>query len=390
MTSNKTKVAHFIRGFLRPTETFIGNQIVSLRKYDPVIFCHHKINNHSFTNLHANALLDIINPIHQKFEKLFYSAFRALTPFGVHTLVNEVIKSDSKILHLHYLVEARFFLPVARQLHLPSVVSGYGWDVSSFPKSKYGFGRQYLQPIFKEMDLFLAMSEDMKKDMTKLGCPESKIKVHYFGTDTARNIFSQREYKNKGVINVLYLGRLTPKKAPQNVLYALKMLEERNPPLPDWRLKIVGDGPLKSDLERIVHEYKWTDKVEFTGHISYDDPRLNKVYHQADIYVLPSMTVNGEKEGIPGSLIEAMASGLPIISTFHAGIPFVVKNRNDGLLVKEGNIDGIADALIELLESSKLRETLGKAAAYKALTQLDIKSQTSALENIYDSLIKTN
>jgi colanic acid/amylovoran biosynthesis glycosyltransferase len=383
----KIKVAHFLRGFLRPTETFIGNQIVSLQRYQPIAFCHHRIHAHSFPTIHATALLEILTPTRRTIEETFYSMLRRLTRYGAKKLANEVVNSGGRLLHFHYLVEARFFLPVFRLLGLPSVVSGYGWDVSYFPSTKLGYARQYLQPVFREMGLFLAMSEDMKRDLIKLGCPEEKIMVHYFGNEVKRFAFPERQYRKKNELRILFCARLARKKAPDVLLQALKRMEDAQYDNPKWRLVFVGEGPMRRQLESSVSEFGWKDKVEFAGHIPYDDVRFVEEYRKADIYVLPSMTVNGEKEGIPGTLIEAMASGLPCISTYHAGIPSVIDDEKQGKLVREGDIEALAQSMKELMLSHELRGRLGRSAATRALHTLDLKEKTRELEGIYDLLL---
>lgn len=384
----KPVVAHFIRGFLRPTETFIGNQLNTLQKYEPRIFCHHIIKEHTVRAIQPTVLMDSLSPIRKKVETFSYLLFRQLSPLSISTLEQSIKKVKPKLLHFHYLVEARFFLPLARRLKLPSVVSGYGWDVSSFPKSKFGYGRIYLQPIFNELNLFLAMSDDMKKDIVALGCPESKVIVHYYGTETQRFKFPERRYDKQNKIKILFCGRLAPKKAPQHILYALKKLEVLKSDLPQWELTFVGDGPLRYELELLVREYGWDKKVFFTGHIPHNDNHLLEQYKTADIYVQPSITANGEKEGIPGTLVEAMASGLPVISTYHAGIPSVIKNNNTGLLVEEGQIDELTQKINGLISDPFQRELLGKSASDYALDMLDLVKKTKELESIYDSLVK--
>jgi len=384
---NKKVVGHFIRGFLRPTETFIGNQITSMRQYQPVVFCHHLIHGHSFQSIEATSVVDTLSPAERVLEKSYYKFFRGLTQPAAIRLAEAVQQSHAQILHFHYLVDARFFLPVFRRLKLPSVVSGYGWDVSSFPRAKFGFGRHYVQPIFREMDLFLAMSDDMKKDMIALGCPEGKIRVHYYGTDVQRFAYPARKYNEKSTLTILFCGRLIPKKSPQSILLALRYLEEQRQSLPDWRLIFVGEGPLRGELEHTVQEYGWKSKVQFKGHISHDSQALLDEYRSADIYILPSMTAKGEKEGIPGTLVEAMASGLPCISTYHAGIPSVMHDDQQGKLLSEGDVEALAQTLRGLMQSHESRSRLGKSAALYAFNNLDLKSKTKELEEIYDSFL---
>lgn len=383
----KPVVAHFVRGFLRPTETFIGNQISTLQKFDAKIYCHHKIFGHSFTGIYATSVLEKLTSFQQKIQQINYRLFRRLSLAGINALAREISIVKPVLLHFHYLVDARFFLPLAKKLGVPSIVSGYGWDVSSFPQMKFGYGKRYLQPIFREMDVFIAMSDDMKKDIIWLGCPEQKIVVHYYGTDVQRFKYPKRVYENKKIINILFCGRLVPKKAPQDILFALRLLEEHNVQLPQWHLTFVGDGPLRAELEMIVQKYHWKEKVTFRGHIPHESDELVKAYKQADIYIQPSRTVKYEKEGIPGTLVEAMASGLPVITTCHAGIPSIVQHEKQGLLIQEANIKELSNYILQLLTNLQLRKITGTAAAIRAISELELQERTAKLELLYDKIL---
>jgi len=114
---------------------------------------------------------------------------------------------------------------------------------------------------------------------------------------------------------------------------------------------------------------------------------LVEQYRQADIFALPSITIRGDKEGIPGTIIEAMAAGLPVVSTYHAGIPEVIEHDQDGLLVEEGDLEGLSLALGKLIENRALRERLGRAAVQTAIACCGLQSRTPELERIYTRLL---
>jgi colanic acid/amylovoran biosynthesis glycosyltransferase len=110
-------------------------------------------------------------------------------------------------------------------------------------------------------------------------------------------------------------------------------------------------------------------------------------FHEADIFVHPSVTTRGVKEGIPGTVVEAMASGLPVVASRHGGIPAVIESGRHGLLVDEGDVDQLADALQALLEDASHRERLGTAATERAARELDLGARSDALERIYDRFV---
>ncbi len=382
---DKPVVAHLIRSYRAPTETFIYYQLKFLQSFKPIVFCHKKNKNdqNSINNIFAS--MEMLKGYHKKFAHYSYKMFRHLTSKECEIFKEIISQHNTKLLHFHYAVDARYFLRLKRKLHLPSVVSLYGYDVSSFPRLYLGYGRSYLKPIYEEIDKFLAMSEDMRKDLIKLGCPEKKIIIHYYGVEVQSFAFPERKYEDKDVVNILMVGTLEVKKAQHIVLTALRSIEKylKN----KFTVSIVGSGPMSKHLHKMVREYSWNEKVKFFGFIPYGSEELIKVYRNADIFALPSTTVKGDKEGIPGTIVEAMASGLPVVSTYHAGIPEVIENYKQGILVRENDIKGLGEALRFLIENRNLREELGRGAAERAIKEFDARERIKNLENIYRSMI---
>jgi len=379
-------VGHLMRNFLSATETFIGNQIVTLREHRAVVFCHHWTPNASYPLADVCALADELPVPARWADRAAYRAARVLPPGSARFLVERMCRRGVSLLHFHYLVDARFYLAVKRRGGLPAVVSAYGYDVSLFPRTLWGLGMRYLRPVFQEMDCFLAMSEDMRRDLVGLGCPERKVVVHYYGTDTDRFAYPERTYGDRKAIDILVCGTLEPKKAQDRVLEALCLWERRQQASPDFTVTLMGDGPLRPRLEAMVREYGWTDRVRFLSHVLYHERRLVEAYRQADVFALPSVTLRGDKEGIPGTLVEAMACGLPVVSTYHAGIPEMITDGQDGLLVQEWDLEGLSRALGRLIVDAALRERLGRAAARTAVEKGRLLSRTPILERIYAAL----
>lgn len=386
---DKPVVAHFCRGYLAKTETFIGNQVTTLRRYRPIVLCHHLIHNPSYPVDQAMAVTDMLPPLWQIADRMAYGLARYLLPTSARALARAALEKRAQLLHFHFLSDARFFLAVKRLTKLPAIVSAYGHDVSSFPRKYAGYGLCYLKPVFDAADLFVAMSRDMRDDMLRIGIPDEKIVVHYHGTDTRRFAYPQRCYPDKDEVNILVCGTLEIKKAQHLVLEALWLAEQRGALQRRFRVTLVGDGPLRSHLMRQIAKYGWQDRVVFAGHVAHHEQALVEHYRQADILTLPSTTPpDGDKEGIPGTIVEATSSGLPVVSTYHAGIPEIIVSQREGLLVREGDVEGLASAYADLINSSSLRETLGRAAALRAIRELDLQQGTARLEHLYDELLE--
>ncbi len=375
-------VAHVMRAYLAGTETFVRNQIVAPRRHRAVVVAHHRRPHTPFPLEHGAIAAERLPRALALIDAGIYRATRTASPASVAMLARYIREQDARLLHYHFLTDARFLLALKARTELPAIASAYGYDVSLFPRAFAGLGRRYLQPIFTKLDAFLAMSEDMRQDLLALGCPDEKIIVHYHGSDTRRFRFPQRDYARDAPLTILTVGRLERRKAQDLVLHALRLVEQRG--APPFRVVIVGEGSLRGALEHLIEEYGWQERVTLTGHIPYTDHSLVEHFRRADVFALPSITTGGLKEGIPGTIVEAMASGLPVVASHHAGIPAIIEHRRHGLLVRERDLIGLADAIATLLSHAALRERLGRAAAQRAAEELDLALRTRELERLYD------
>ena len=291
-----------------------------------------------------------------------------------------------RLFHSHYLTDATFFRPLTKNYNVPKICSGYGYDVSSFPKRLGVFAHLFFRNIFSEYTYFLAMSEDMKSDIIALGCPPGKVIVHYHGIDTAFFDVNRTLRQPNGEFNILTIGRLTERKGHIVSLRAIQVLKSL---LPDVKVKytIVGDGPLKSSLLSFVDSNGLSGTVKFCERVPHGQAFINYL-RDAHVFLHPSnITVSGGQEGIPGTIVEAMASGLPVVSTVHAGIPEVIHHDESGFLVREKDYVGIARYLKLLYENTELALDIGRRAKEYARRNLDFHQRAIELQAIYRSTI---
>ena len=391
MTANRRKrVAHFVRKFLPHFTSFVRNQIMNHVRYEPMVVYKEYID-----SLFAREITNSISflPLDNNkggFEKLYsdllYSRpFRMLSHRDKRNVREFLLDKDIDILHFHYGTDAGFFVSALDSVSIPSLVSFYGYDCSSFPRWYFGLGTRYLRKVFSNVDYCLAMSEDMKCDLLKIGCPLEKIITHYYGTDVQR-FFQERIYQDKNEIIFLSIGYLVPQKGHAFTLRAFKeFLRLTNKKV---QLRIVGAGYLESHLKKFVLDNGLSENVQFVGALKHLSPVFLGEYRKADIFVHPSVTSRtNEKEGIPGAIVEAMAAGLPVISTYHAGIPNVIRDGETGLLVNEWDVDSLVRSMCILAENVKVREKIGLRAQRYALNNLDLKHKQIELESIYDRIL---
>ena len=192
---------------------------------------------------------------------------------------------------------------------------------------------------------------------SKYNIPRVKLFVVPNGYDkeVTERLKRQTRKNMDSELKILFVGSLRPLKAPLTLLQALQILSKKNKETKDVRLLIAGDGPLRPALENFCKENQM-HKVHFLGKILHE--KILEIMSESDIFVLTSI-----EEGMPTALIEAMALGKPVIATAVGGIPEVVKDGINGILVPPKSPAHVAEALDQLLTDSELRRKLGKAAA---------------------------
>jgi colanic acid/amylovoran biosynthesis glycosyltransferase len=377
-------VTHLIRAFLPPTTSFVSNQVLHHDRYAPSVAFTDKIESDLYLKIASR--YPVYQAPHGIIGRFMCSRFLQFTPSDERRLMNWIEEQSADVVHVHFGVEAILFSPAIRKLKIPALVSFYGHDCTSFPKKYHGLGLTMLKRnVFFNpgIKLILAMSPDMKADLLALGCPEEKIRVHYFGTDTMK-FAMDRDYVEKDIVRFLIISHLEEKKGHRFLVEAFNKATSLS--ARKIQLDMVGDGTLKEAITQQISDSGATN-IFMQGVARYGSPEHLDLFKNADVFVHPSITSrNGNKEGIPGTIIEAMSAGLPVISTHHAGIPYVIESEKTGLLVNERDVDQLTAAIVRLAESNDLRRQLGIAARIYVQNELDVQTKQKELEMLYDEL----
>lgn len=382
-------VLHLLRKKSQLRASFIKNQIATHEKFKPVVGF--LIDNTGleydggFTDYSEyKAEIHQLSTFKSKKDRLVYKYLRKTGKEGRKSLIALIKEIRPDVIHLHYGTDAGIFLPAIKRFGIPKIVSFYGYDCSLFPKSFFGLGGIYLKNrVFNIADAILAMSPDMYSDLIKIGCPEYKLKVHYYGVPVKKWITDKRIDKSNEVVKFLILSNLVPKKGHLFLLEAFSWAIMSNKNI---RLYIVGEGAMRNKIEREIVKKNLQDYVDLTGPVLYESKAHIAYMQKGDVFIHPSIIdAEGDKEGIPGSIVEAMAAGMPVISTCHAGIPYIIENNISGLLVEENDVDGLVEAILRLSYSAKERIEMGKRAADYAINNLDIEKKVVEREFIYST-----
>jgi len=234
--------------------------------------------------------------------------------------------------------------------------------------------------LWDEMALGLPVSGFFRDRLIALGCPAEKLAVHHMGVDTERFRFRER-HPAEGTLTLATVGRLVGKKGIDTAILGLARAIKTNPGA-HITFDIVGDGPLKGELERLAAQCGVLGNVRFHGMLS--PGRVAEVLDGADAFILPSRTAaNGDMEGIPVSLMEAMSCGLAVISTRHSGIPELVGDGISGILVDEGDAEGVGDAIGRFVSAGDTVAAMGCAGNKRVKEQFDLSRQHEKLERLF-------
>lgn len=294
--------------------------------------------------------------------------------------MKELSQYSVEIIHAHYGYRSIVSRPLIKHLNKPLITNFYGYDVSN----KKFLERAYsaYQKLFKEGAAFIVEGPYMKKKLIALGCPIDKIHLHPICIDPNRYLYRHRTWDGKRKIKFLFVGRFVEKKG---LLFALKALKKIEMAFP-WEFNIIGDGPQMEAAKTYAKDYLPTDSIHFLGLVN--PKTLPQYYDENDILIQPSQIAsNGDSEGgAPTVLLEAQASGMLILSTFHNDIPFVLSLQHQKYLSPEKDVHHLTKQIFHLVESYKTWSEIAISGLQQINQQHNISVQTKVLEKLYNDL----
>lgn len=245
------------------------------------------------------------------------------------------------------------------------------WDTIPFNNESVGRKKFIKRFTQKWADRFICYTDKAKDALIKEEVNTNKIDVIRLGVDL--NKFKMRKIKKDEIV-ILFVGRLVEEKGIMDLYEAFKNVR-------NVKLRIIGNGPLKSKLKSMTMSDGLSDAVKIEQK-NYE--AMPKVYQEADIFVLPSKTTKTWEEQYGMVLVEAMASGLPVIASKTGAISEVIGDW--GILVKEGDVEGLTKALVNLLKDANLRRKIGRMGRIRAEKLFDCKKTAKKIEKIYENI----
>lgn len=262
------------------------------------------------------------------------------------------------------------------------VVMFRGFDIS---QQLHTEGSRLYAKLFKQADYFLTNCDFFRRRLLALGCPPEQVRVHYSGLDCAKFPLQPRLYEpgSSEPIQIAATGRLVEKKGFEYSIRAIAQLKKH---YPDITYSIMGDGPLKAQLTDLIDSLDLANNVRLLGWC--DEAEIIDVLKQAHLFVAPSVTsADGNQDAPINTLKEAMAIGLPVVSTHHGGIPELVEDGVSGLLVPERDAGAIAAAIYTLIQQPKRWPAMGKAGHAYVKNHYDLSGLNDRLLALYEALL---
>jgi glycosyltransferase involved in cell wall biosynthesis len=260
---------------------------------------------------------------------------------------------------------------------VPLVVTTHGHDVTRQPDSGGLKGVRYrrnLRSVFDRAALVIAVSEVIRDRAIARGAHPSRVRVHYTGVPVPSSPPAVAPEWD-----VAFIGRFVEKKGADDLVAALGVLRPSRP-----RALFIGDGPLRPAVEAQARGLGVD--ATFTGPLSPSEVASRLAASR--MLVAPSRTAaDGDAEGLPTTVLEAGALGVPVVSTLHSGIPEAVVDGTTGLLGAERDVAALSRNIHQLLSDEPLQHRLGKAARAHIASNFDLATQSRRLEDLYDEVV---
>jgi len=371
-------VASYITTFLKPEMHHIYRQVANLQSYQTFVITKTRQNAGTFP-YHD---VEIIPPQRSFFDRrrLVEKHLLRKSPFfyrGEYADTLEILgRRKPDLVHVYFGHTAVALLPLLLDTPIPVVVSFHGMDTRLRPCNNY---QANLEKVFRRADLILVRSNSLGQRLIAMGCSPEKIRLNRTGIPIEKFPWSDRVPPDDGRWKLLQACRFVEKKGLFDTLAAFQELRKR---FPLAELVLAGDGPLRQALEQKIGELglrHCARIMEFQN-----QHQLCALFHDAHVFVHPSkLTDDGNCEGIPNVILEAMSSGLPVAATRHGGIPELLAQGHNGRLVAEGDVPGLAGALSEILSDYDGALEMARRGRGKLVESFAHGTQIRSLEASY-------
>lgn len=384
-------VACYCSTFLAPEMLHVYRQITGLGEFEPLILTQKRLGADAFPFPEERIVELSRQPgIVREWRRFLYRRVKKspmpCSGSELGQIERALTERKAKLLHIYFGHSGMHLLPLLQSAsrRLPIVVSFHGADAGvDMDKPAW---RMAMQEVLERADAILTRSESLASELKTLGCDPEKITIQRTGIPLNDWPIVERNVPEDLSWRIVQSGRLIEKKGHDTTLRAFAKLREV---FPAAKLLFLGSGPLEDTLKSLANELGIGKATTFAGFV--DQVRVRSEYDWAHLYVHPSRTAaDGNQEGVPNSMLEAMATGLPVVATRHGGIPEAVEDGKSGFLVDEDDWEALGDRMIGLLDEEAKWRGMGTAARHAVVERFEQTRQIAVLENVYRNLINAS
>jgi colanic acid/amylovoran biosynthesis glycosyltransferase len=370
--------AQYVATFLKPEMLHIYRQIRALERFRPVVICQKRENGADFP---LEDVMVVPKPATHALRRIWQKQIlgRPITIYKSEALrLAETLEEiAASVLHVYFGHIGVHLLPLLEISPVPVIVSFHGADAQLDTQGAYYAA--CARRVLERAKLVFARSESLLERLAEFGCNPRKLRLHRTGLPLDEIDFHARTPPPRGAWRFVQACRLIEKKGLPTTMRAFAAFRQH---FPDSTLTIAGEGPMRAALGGMARELRIVEHVKFAGFLS--QPDLRALFASSHIFLHPSETAGeGDQEGVPNSMLEAMASGLPVIATRHGGIPEAVDDQVSGLLVKERDHAAVAATMLRLVREPALFTSMGAVASQRVREKFDLHKQTRLLEELY-------
>lgn len=364
--------------FNAPSETFIRNHVRSIAPGETILLCRNGEGAEALGCPVLSGIDDwqrpkslpkrIINGVRYRWHAYVDPGLSG----GAHTRVRSFLNThNARALLAEYGPTGCLVALACHEAGVPLYVHFHGYDASRALTERRW--RRHYRTLFGAAAGVIAPSEFLVRRLLHVGCPETKLHVSPYGVDPQR--FSPTRRRPQRIVAV---GRLVEKKAPHLTIEAFARIAPR---FPEAKLEMVGEGVLADRCQTLIRDLAVEDQVCMHG--VQTSGTVVRLMQEASVFVQHSlMPANGDCEGLPVAILEAMASALPVVSTRHSGIPEAVLHGATGLLIHEHDVTGMAEAMAGLLEDPARAAAMGAAGRQRVLQHYTVEYSRDRLRAI--------
>lgn len=380
---SKPVVASYCTTFLKPEMRHIYRQVSGLKRWDTWIMTRERIEEERY----PFPDIEVLPRVRKNFLKRFWRKYvLRLSPLlyrgELRCIVKTFERKPADLMHVYFGHTGVHLLPFIKGWNKPVVVSFHGMDIQPRPQQP-GYD-DMMRELLQTVPLVLARSESLFDALEKWGCPREKMRLNRTGIPLDAFPLVKRTVPEDGRWQFVQACRLIAKKGLKSAMQAFAMFHGFQP---NSRFVIAGDGPMKETLLELARDLGVPQAVELRGFL--DQAALAKLYAESHVFVHPSeMTSDQNQEGVPNSMLEAMATGLPVLATRHGGIPEAVTDGASGLLCGERDPQALMEAMFRFTEHPENMLAMGEEAARSVREEFSQQRAIERLESFYDEALE--